>query len=267
MKLAGNTKLKKKSLISSAFTLTELLVVIAIIAILAALLLSAISQAKGKALRIQCANNVRQLGIALRAFVVENNNYPLWADQSGGVWQTALQRNELTGSAINHIRYSKWINQGIWKCPAVNDQSHWPTNDGNYNLCYGYNVCGMSSWNDTNSFGLGGHFVWNSSHFPIPPINENEVANPSEMIAIGDGFWGYNNEIDEGYLLWRSKQPNDFTSNTKDAYARHQGKANVVFCDGHVESPTLQFLFADTNDEALSRWNRDHLPHREKLSP
>jgi prepilin-type processing-associated H-X9-DG protein len=51
------------------------------------------------------------------------------------------------------------------------------------------------------------------------------------------------------------------------AYAPHQGKANVVFCDGHVESPTLPFLFADTSDAALSRWNRDHLPHREKLSP
>jgi prepilin-type processing-associated H-X9-DG protein len=42
---------------------------------------------------------------------------------------------------------------------------------------------------------------------------------------------------------------------------------NVVFCDGHVESPTLQFLFEDASDEALSRWNRDHQPHREKLSP
>ncbi len=48
---------------------------------------------------------------------------------------------------------------------------------------------------------------------------------------------------------------------------RHQGKANVLFCDGHVESPTLKFLYADTSDEALSRWNRDHLPPREKLSP
>ena len=43
--------------------------------------------------------------------------------------------------------------------------------------------------------------------------------------------------------------------------------ANVVFCDGHVESPTLQFLFEDTSDAALVRWNRGHLPHREKLSP
>ena len=50
-------------------------------------------------------------------------------------------------------------------------------------------------------------------------------------------------------------------------HLRHQNKANVVFCDGHVESPTLNFLFADTSDAALSRWNRDHQPHRERLVP
>jgi prepilin-type processing-associated H-X9-DG protein len=48
---------------------------------------------------------------------------------------------------------------------------------------------------------------------------------------------------------------------------RGWGKANAVFCDGHVESPPLPFLFADTSDAALSRWNRDHQPHRERLSP
>jgi prepilin-type processing-associated H-X9-DG protein len=54
---------------------------------------------------------------------------------------------------------------------------------------------------------------------------------------------------------------------TVHALLKFVGKANVVFCDGHVESPTLQFLFADISDAALARWNRDHLPHREKLSP
>jgi hypothetical protein len=43
-------------------------------------------------------------------------------------------------------------------------------------------------------------------------------------------------------------------------------QANVVFCNGHVESPTLKFLFAATSDAALSRWNRDHQPHRELLA-
>jgi prepilin-type processing-associated H-X9-DG protein len=59
----------------------------------------------------------------------------------------------------------------------------------------------------------------------------------------------------------------NYFDSTKRACSRHQGKANVVFCDGHVESPTLEFLFEDTSDAALVRWNRDHLPHREKLSP
>jgi prepilin-type processing-associated H-X9-DG protein len=100
------------------------------------------------------------------------------------------------------------------------------------------------------------------------------------MIAIGDGFFGGPSVIQDGAGLGRASDneilaslswstlPSDFfTESTKRARARHQGKANVVFCDGHVESPTLQYLFADTSDEALSRWNRDHLPHREKLTP
>jgi hypothetical protein len=40
-----------------------------------------------------------------------------------------------------------------------------------------------------------------------------------------------------------------------------------VFCDDHVENPRLQTLFGDDSDSDLSRWNRDHLPHRERLNP
>ncbi len=87
-------------------------------------------------------------------------------------------------------------------------------------------------------------------------------------MAIGDGFIGGNDVIVDGiWELIRSYSFQDKLGSTQRAYARHQGKANVVFCDGHVESPALKYLFEDTSDEALSRWNRDHQPHREKLSP
>ena len=109
--------------------------------------------------------------------------------------------------------------------------------------------------------GLGGHPTNNPrARRKLSPVAESEVVVPSEMMAMGDCFTGVGFfERDNLDMLLHFKNGNTQT--------RHQGLANVVFCDGHVESPTLQFLFADTSDAALTRWNRDHLPHREKLSP
>ena len=246
----------------------ELLVCIAIIGILAALLLPTLSHSLQRARKIQCVNNVRQSGIALQQFVSDNHSYPLVAlrqpDNNDKLWDKILSRELDVPARTEKPPY--YPRPGIWHCPAA----YQPNGYERYSD-YGYNAYGMSARTDTNSLGLGGHHLWmvlRSEQNAAPAINGSEVVCPSEMMAIGDGFTGGNAAIqDSWYLLWRTDEVRDEMGSNKRSYARHQGKANVVFCDGHVESPTLKFLFEDTSDAALARWNRDHLPHREKLSP
>jgi Protein of unknown function (DUF1559) len=79
------------------------------------MLLPALSRAKAQAKRIQCTNNLRQLGIALAAYVQENQNkYPYYADETGPLglnwWPAALERYYRPG----------WYTNDSYQCPSLN---------------------------------------------------------------------------------------------------------------------------------------------------
>lgn len=261
----------------AAFSLIELLVVIAVIGVLAALLLTVLSQAKARARQAQCAHNLRQLGLALEGFRTDHHAFPPYLDPSD--WSETRFWMGSLNYQMGLPRGSRYIPQGIWKCPAVTRPTGpWWENHKDYGWeAYAYNAYGLGPYVQGNSLGLSEQFSPVKSEWttPVRRVTEGEVVSPSEMLAIGDALFGAPGVVVDGQRFARAStatvsaywgpQEFDHAESTRRAYARHQGRANAVFCDGHVESPTLKALFEDDSDAALSRWNRDHQPHRERL--
>ncbi len=208
------------------FTLIELLVVIAIIAILAALLLPALNQARERGRAATCSNKLKQMGTAFQFYAGDYGQMVFTHVQAGGTVPWPLRMRQL-----------KYLDKNLLHCPSIPpaDQTtatlfEWRT--------YGMFRCTLStSWYNTKTADWGNIIGWSASgsddclYYSLTRMRKPTVVfmHADTMCITPSTYAG------QGFALFSPGW--DGSGNDTSAIASiHTGNTNMSFFDGHVET-------------------------------
>ncbi len=205
------------------FTLIELLVVIAIIAILASMLLPALSKARAAAQSSKCINNMKQIGTMTFLYTGDFNDYMPLATWGGGV-------NTVWDSLKNYLPYTNQYDTGSTMSASLYCPAQAPVTFKDSNIDSSLNQ--VPSYNYQSRLGT----VNQQGGALYPGYGAKKISNcpePSNMVAFIDAeapnpTWGYYSPTFEGGC-----------QNEINMAHRHNNRGNQTHVDGHVETAQL----------------------------